>query len=522
MSTQKLNNNYRKKTKTYNDNVVKSTLIQKSISNTLTLKENTNAGYEGLIEPPFGINLFEFKKSCAIFSNSLLTIAKNSFGFGYTLEKEDDTVKDNQKELDLAYEILDNVHTEKSISDIFKRNCEDGLLFGYAPIEIVFSPLYNKFNLENIPAEEFRMTYTDTFYTEYKKLYYGKFIKDVYKFRRYAQYQDGIVVFFKHYLDPRNIDAQSGNYLTEITSETQLATSCYMFDYGMYTGHYYPYPIWTGIANDISGNYNASKLNKEWFENGMMVNSALLVSGGRMTKTAIDEIRKLLESVKGDNTTNILVLEATGQQTKTNDYNQGVASSVPKMEFVELPSSKHTDAHFLNYLSETSKNIRSMFGLHAIFLGLEESYNRATAEVAYEVANQQIFQPNRVKTELIINNLLQMCGISTYRFKWKTPTIADYSKYPELMKQLIELGSIPINTVNDIFEEVTSREIPDLENGDMLVRDWKKQGSENDMLPNQENNNNNNMDTNTNTTSTGNYENNNIDNNKMEGGNANN
>ena len=99
--------------------------------------------------------------------------------------------------------------------------------------------------------------------------------------------------------------------------------------------------------------------------------------------------------------------------------------------------SRQGDASSPTTRKPTEENIRTAFRLPPFFLGDSGSYNFATAVVAYMVAEEQVFGPERKEFDEIINKtIMKELGITKFQFVSKPITL----KNAEVMMQAIQLG----------------------------------------------------------------------------------
>lgn len=517
------------------DSNVRLRVIGKAMTPTLqpymTSKQNS-IGNGDLISPIFTNNLYELINDSAPFSNCILTTAKYVCDFGYRLvikEENSNQNRENSKEIqqkirnlennneitglnkeldklkaklqieierekkqseilkekNFIENVLSNVNPEKPVTKVLKTGFIHALLYGYSGFEVVFNGIKDRFQLISIPSHEFRYTERDNDFTEY---YFtdleGKETSMYWRFRRYAQYQGDVdfqdssynynTIYFKDINDPRQVNYKTGEYaINEILPDSEEANSCIPIEIGIKQDSEYPYPIWLGVLNDILGYTYATKLNRQWFEDGMLVPMAIVVDGV-LDENTYNELTTLLETAKGiNNSAKLIIIEnlekATGGSTGLN-LKSGMDNSF-KVNFEKLPAMDLKDGQFLEYIRQTVKNIRMIFNIPAIVLGLEESYNRSTASMAIEMANKQ-FQSYRNELEKVINICLKQIGVKYHEFKLNTPNIQDYKEVVEMLKPFIDNDLIPINTIHSIFNEIFNTNI---EENQKLIDEWKKE-----------------------------------------------
>ena len=80
----------------------------------------------------------------------------------------------------------------------------------------------------------------------------------------------------------------------------------------------------------------------------------------------------------------------------------------------DLASILQKDELFQDYLENNRKRVQSAFQLPDLYVGYTTDFNRATAQTAQEVTEEQVFQPERKSLAWAINNRPLNC----YRFKY--------------------------------------------------------------------------------------------------------
>lgn len=258
------------------------------------------------------------------------------------------------------------------------------------------------------------------------------------RFRKMAQWVNGRIVWFKEHGDPRKLNFETGEYdestQPELCATEMLCFSAYVPD------SIYGRPRWRGNANDVTGRANASALNNDTLDNRGIPPYLLLVSGGQLVgdqgRSVTETIREHFLACKQPENWNVpLVLNA-----QSSSYNSpagdGPAAPV-RIEVEDLTKALQNDAHFVTYRESVVKDVAMAYRLPDIYLGRGANYNRATAMAAKEVAEEQVFAPERAMFDDIMNRrLLPELGAVHWKFKSNGPPLLD----EERLTRLLELG----------------------------------------------------------------------------------
>lgn len=258
------------------------------------------------------------------------------------------------------------------------------------------------------------------------------------RFRKMAQWVNGRIVWFKEHGDPRKLNFETGEYdestPPELCATEMLCFSAYVPD------SIYGRPRWRGNANDVTGRANASALNNDTLDNRGIPPYLLLVSGGQLVgdqgRSVTETIREHFLACKQPENWNVpLVLNA-----QSSSYNSaagdGPAAPV-RIEVEDLTKALQNDAHFVTYRESVVKDVAMAYRLPDIYLGRGANYNRATAMAAKEVAEEQVFAPERAMFDDIMNRrLLPELGAVHWKFKSNGPPLLD----EERLTRLLEMG----------------------------------------------------------------------------------
>ena len=100
------------------------------------------------------------------------------------------------------------------------------------------------------------------------------------------------------------------------------------------------------------------------------------------------------------------------------------------------------DKMYENYDKRCEERIRLSFRLPSLFIGKTDSYNYATAKVAYQVAEAQVFKPDRDEFDVLMNQIiLKRLELKTVAFKSRPITLMDIEnqlKALEMVKEVVE------------------------------------------------------------------------------------
>ena len=244
--------------------------------------------------------------------------------------------------------------------------------------------------------------------------------------------------WFKEYGDPRPMNADTGKYKGEGGyTDSNPASELLHFKIG---NGPYGIPRWSGNVANAMGMHSADYVNYDLFENQVVPPLAIMVSGGKLTNEAVEDVKSILIEKKGvENFNKVLVLEAQS------DGDIGDKSAI-KIDIKELSFARKEDAMFTTYLDKGEHRIRGSFRLPPLYLGRADTYSKSTADSSKMVAEEQVFVPERQTfDEVIDNTIMEELGVKWHSFKSKGPRLVSGEQVIEGFKEFGKLGIFTIN-----------------------------------------------------------------------------
>ncbi|MGE5528075.1 MAG: phage portal protein [Patescibacteria group bacterium] len=456
--------------------VVKARIISAPVSN--KMPEDPFAqmyGEGGVLEPPYDLSILsQLPEYSDILPQCIGVMEVNVDGFGFMLEKQPWTKegKDDKLPPEVEAEKLriqawfEYCNPEQSFTAIRRKTRRDLESTGNAYWELLRNGLGELAGIEHIEAYTMRLTKLDLEPIEVTLpvVRNGKIeeIRYLRRFRRYVQIRDNRKIFFKEFGDPRPIDARTGRVLNETDASAEgvlLATEVLHFT--IYSSSSpYGVPRWIGCLPAVMGNRKADELNGGALDNANVPPIAILVNNGRLAKGATATIKRFLQEGKGIGMfTKALLLEVDapiGEQQSSN------------VKIEKLTDAQTRDAMFTKFSDANRKKTRSAFRLPPLYTGETDDYTRATADASKEVADEQVFGPERDEFDFIINRrLMPVLGARFWKFKSLAATVDNAAAMTEMLKVFIEAG-FTVREARAYMEEILNKPLNDPENADWL------------------------------------------------------
>jgi len=404
-----------------------------------------------LINPPYPLaELRKLTEMSTILKQCITAYKRNIVGFGYALQYNEDLTGLEETpamkaEWDLVKNILKYFHFDKSFEDVFAQVIEHREECGNAYLEILRDGKGLPVEVKNVEPECIRLTpLGDPVNVTFEQN--GVLVTRQVRFRKYCQQIGGSTVWFKEFGDPRPMSYKTGEYFPEnqIVPESDLATELLHFKIG---DKPYGIPRWIGQLIHMYGARKAEELNYKYFLQGRHIPMAIILSNAELSPESEKALTQYAEEVEGvDNAHKFLIIETSSKDDPLLDDNKPRTT----VELKPLAELLQKDALFLEYDEASRRKVQSAFGLPDIYVGRNTDFNRATAETARLITEEQVFEPERNSLEWIINNkLLRDYQLKYVTMFFKKPDISNTDDFVKLATTYIQGHAI---TPNDLRE----------------------------------------------------------------------
>lgn len=264
------------------------------------------------------------------------------------------------------------------------------------------------------------------------------------------------LVWFKEFGDPRIWDSEKGVLADEkLPPEKRANEIVYQRIYSTRTP--YGLPRYIGNLLSIYGDRASEEINYTTFRNNNIPSMVISVSNGQLTDGSIDRITQFVESQiqDSDNYSKFLILEAEG-------FSEGEDGGQIKIEIRPLTDEQHKDALFQKYSEHNRDKIRRVWRLPPILVGRADDYTRNTADASRQLADEQIFNPERNEFDEFMNRIIfPDMGIQFHKFKSNSPNTTDNELLVRIMSQAEKTGSMNPRIARSMLEDIMSIELPE-------------------------------------------------------------
>ncbi len=333
------------------------------------------------------------------------------FGIGVRYIEDAEETPEMAAEFSRAEEIIELLNIEQDTKEVFEDIIEARETYGIAYLEVIRNVADEVVQIEFVketasvqktrPLEPYIAT---TYY------HHGQELERKKRYCKYKQVVGGITVYFKEFGDPRVMDRRDGKYLEEGETLDLQYQANELMEFTIGTE---PYGTvrWIGQVLGVDGSRRAETLNNNYFINGRHTPLMIMVKGGTLTDESFEKLQQYMNDIKGAAGQHAFIILETESNDGRTDFDQ---TEKPEIEVKDLANILQKDELFQDYLNNNRRKVQSAFQLPDLYVGYTTDFNRATAQTAQEVTEEQVFQPERKSLAWAINNRL----LNGYKFQY--------------------------------------------------------------------------------------------------------
>ncbi|MEJ6846735.1 phage portal protein [Sinorhizobium fredii] len=383
----------------------------------------------GVLEPPYNLRrLDRLAQENNTLSPCIEAMVTNIDGTGYDFENRDEEAEDQEDDvrIDQLTEFFEQPWPGMSFITIRKALRRDLERTGNAYLEVLRNAQDEIVFLRNVDAKMMRLVKLDDpvpvdFVVRRKGVEVTMSV--MVRQRRFCQLVNGVsLVYFKEFGVKRDLNKKTGRWVSQGQRLPAPDRGTEIIHFTALPDAHTPYgvPRWVNQMPSVLGSRKAEEFNLEFFDNGGVPPVLILLQGG----TLQEETRKALEQKMGrgaahtKNRVQVLEVEPSG----------GSLDSTPnaRVTVERFGAERQNDAMFENYDEKCEVRLRRSFRLPPIFVGQAADYSFATAAASYQMAEAQVFKPERDEFDEVISmKLLAAMGYPDYRMVSKPLVIED-------------------------------------------------------------------------------------------------
>ena len=430
--------------------VIRDRNVQKADTSVrITKPEAVNAG-DWISQPVDLRGLHNLVKNSSILPQCIRAYKNNICGYGIGVRYIDDEEETPEMaaEFQRAEEIVELLNTEQDTKEVFEDLIEAREIYGIAYLEVIRNIAGEVVQIEFV-RDTPSVTKTRPLepYIETPYYHHGTETMRRKRFCKYRQEIGGRTVYFKEFGDPRIMDLRDGEYLaTGETLDLQYQANELM-EFAIGTEPYGEVR-WIGQVLGVDGSRKAESLNNNYFENGRHTPLMIMIQGGTLSDESYEKLQQYMDEIKGEAGQHSFLLLETESTDGRVDFD---TTETPHVEIKDLASILQKDELFQDYLDNNRRKVQSAFQLPDLYVGYTTDFNRATAQTAQEVTEEQVFQPERKSLAWAINNrLLNGYGFRYVEAYFLEPDISNPDDLAKILTIANAAGGLTPNKAKEI------------------------------------------------------------------------
>lgn len=443
------------------------------------LKYSSIRGKDRVVAPPYNLkSLVRLRDNSTELGQNIDALVTNVVGFGWQLRQRPMPEAMRQQfaqEIELEHfklkAQLDTVHPILSLTQLRKKALHDKHLVGNGYLELIENERGELVGINHVHGHAIRLTTKDKQPTmvEVPRIrpdqnFQVEQVPMFYRFRRFVmKLKNNKAIWFKEAGDPRMMDKNTGKFIPQGQTIPlgQRATSL-IHDRVYHPMTPYGCPLYIGNTLSILGSRSADEVNYNTLKSNAIPSAIISVEGGQLTEGSIERIQQWTEEQiqKTQNYSKFLLLEAEPSE-------DGIgAPGQFRIKVEPMKRLQQQDELFQQYDSNNRDKIRQAFRLPPIFVGRADDYTRATADTSRDIADEQIFDPERTDVDHLINRfVLSRWGARFHVFRSRTPNVTDDIELIRLMAIGEKSGAITPRRADRIIRDVFGDDIGPMPKG---------------------------------------------------------
>ena len=287
--------------------------------------------------------------------------------------------------------------------------------------------------------------------------------------RRFVQIVGKKKRFYKSFGDQRRMNANDGEYLEENSKVTEendpnFLEATEVIHFSLYHPlHEYGMPRYISVTPGLLSARAAQLLNYELLTNNGIPMGMIVIEGFQSDKLE-EKIREEIDSrMKGTKSFHsLLIVQADAQNKGT--VGPGARPVKPSIRVEKLSDLVQDEAMFMEFDKSVDAKIVGTFRLPSLLVGKSNEINRATAEVALQIVEEQVFGPERHSHDFVINTkIFEDMGVKYWRYKTKPAKLENLEKVAMLINNFVKSGVVMPREARPVASEVMQHPLTELD-----------------------------------------------------------
>lgn len=421
--------------------------------------------------PPFEPNvLLNLVQTNNILNQCVEAMEVNIDGTGHEfvpVEEGEDVDEEEQK---VAHAFFEEPYPNVSMTGIRRKLRRQMESVGYGFIEVLRNLAEDVVGLRSVETAHIRMVKLDLPIQVKKKVEREGNEVELVLWERERRFAQTVAlkhqIYYREFGTTRHINRDTGEWETDDKKVPPELRGSELLILGINPDVTTPYylPRWINQLPSVVGSRAAEEQNLQFLDAGGLPPAIVFIQGGTLIKDTSDQLRMYLSGLNKNKNRAVVV------EVQSSSGSLDAAGKVD-VKVERFGSAQSQDAMFTNYDESTEEHVRIGFRLPPLFLGKAVDYNFATAQTSYMVAEAQVFLPERVEFDDLMNKtIIKELGLKTLKFKSKPITLKDVTtqlKGLELAAPVATRESFlkEMNTVGNMALELAAMPHPNVAPG---------------------------------------------------------
>lgn len=429
------------------------------------------------LQPPFEPNvLLNLVQTNNILNQCVEAMEVNIDGTGHEFVTVTEGKDIDATEEKLATAFFDQPYPNVSMTGIRRKLRRQMESVGYGFLEVLRNMASDVVGLRSVETAHIRMVKLDLPVQVKKKVERDGKEVELILWERERRFAQTVAlkqqVYYREFGTSREINRDTGEWETDTVKIPPEKRGSELLILGINPDITTPYylPRWINQLPSVVGSRAAEEQNLQFLDAGGLPPAIVFIQGGTLIKDTADQLRMYLSGLNKNKNRAVVV------EVQSSSGSLDAAGKVD-VKVERFGSAQSQDAMFTNYDQSTEDHVRVGFRLPPLFLGKAVDYNFATAQTSYMVAEAQVFLPERIEFDDLMNKtIMKELKLKTLKFKSKPITLKDVAtqlKALELAASVatresfmkstnqvadltLEMAEVPAQGVGEMHEPLTN------------------------------------------------------------------
>jgi len=238
---------------------------------------------------------------------------------------------------------------------------------------------------------------------------------------------------------------------------------------------YYGVPDWVAAMQTMGADQAAKEWNHDIFENLGIPYYAIKVTGGTLTEDSKEELRNLMDNLKGSRYRTAILEVEDFEFEEDNPLQDGDPSDV-EIELQPIGSREDLDMEFEQFRERAEHEIAKVHEVPPILINVTSTSNRSNSEAQVQEFANDVIAPEQAKFESRLYTILhqQARGVSDWTIDFELRGGENQKEEAQLAEQRVRAMRLAgVGTVNEAREELGLDPFEDDDIGSMTLQEFE-------------------------------------------------